>query len=147
MNASGDGRPPGALRRRDRRGRGARGPLAWPAVPVMRTRSDRFDDAVLDAMERIERRLGTQLENIEIAVELVPPSDPNPWEDQRVPLTRLFDAEPRLPGRIVLYRRPIETQIDDPRDLPAVVNDLVVEQVAAALGVAPTTLDPGYRED
>lgn len=113
----------------------------------MRTRSDRFDDAVLDAMERIERRLGTQLENIEIAVELVPPSEPNPWEDQRVPLTRYFEPEPRLPGRIVLYRRPIETQVDDPRDLATVVNDIVVEQVATALGVAPSILDPGYPED
>lgn len=112
----------------------------------MRTRSDRFDDAVLDAMERIERRLGNRLENLEIAVELVPPSDPNPWEDQRVPLCRLFEPEPRLPARIVLYRRPIETRLEDPAELPTVVNDIVVEQVATALGVDPTLLDPGYPQ-
>lgn len=113
----------------------------------MRSRSDAFDDMVLDAIERIERRLPQGLGDLELAVELVPPSDPAPWEPQQVPLSRLFPADRQLPTRVVLYRRPIETRVDDPRDLPAVVNDIVVEQVSAALGVDPTTLDPGYRED
>lgn len=134
-------------RRRERRGRGVRGPLAWPGVPAMRTRSDAFDDHVLDAVERIERRRPRGIGGVEFAVELVPPSDPAPWEHQQVPLSRLFPAEGRLPARIVLYRRPIETRVDDPRDLPAVINDIVVEQLAGALDVEPDELDPGYRRD
>ncbi|MBW3086773.1 hypothetical protein KEM60_03002 [Austwickia sp. TVS 96-490-7B] len=112
----------------------------------MRSRSDAFDDLVLDAVERIERRLPRGLGDIELAVELVPPSDPAPWEPQQVPLSRVFPAEAGLSTRVVLYRRPIETRVEDPRDLAAVVNDLVVEQLAEALGIAPTDLDPGYEE-
>lgn len=111
----------------------------------MRSRSLVFDDLVLDAVERIERRVG--IGDVEFAVELVPPSDPSPWESQQVPLSRLFPAEGRLPPRVVLYRRPIETRVDDPRDLALVVNDIVVEQLAGALGLEPTTLDPDYRSD
>jgi len=113
----------------------------------MRSRSDTFDDLVLDAVERIERRLPQGIGDIEMAVELVPPSDPAPWEPQQVPLARLFPAERGLSTRVVLYRRPIETRVDDARDLAGVVNDVVVEQVATALGVSPSVLDPGYDDD
>lgn len=113
----------------------------------MRTRSERFDDAVLDAMERIERSLGGPVENLLVAVELVPPSDPNPWEEHRVPLTRYFPAEPGLAGKIVLYRRPIETGLEDPADLAYVIHDIVVEQVAVALGMDPREIDPGRPEE
>lgn len=112
----------------------------------MRSRSDAFDDMVLDAVERVERRLPQGLGDIELAVELIPPSDPAPWEPQQVPLSRLFPADRGLPTRVVLYRRPIETRVDDPRELAAVVNDVVVEQLSVALGVDPTELDPGYED-
>lgn len=105
-----------------------------------------FDDLVLDAVERIERRVASGIGDIEFAVELVPPSDPTPFEPEQVPLSRLFPSERGLPARIVLFRRPIETRVDDPCDLAVMVNDIVVEQLAAALGVEPTTLDPGYRD-
>ncbi|WP_312720952.1 metallopeptidase family protein [Mobilicoccus sp.] len=139
-------RPP-ALRRRDRHGRGVRGPLVWPPVPSMTSRSETFDDLVLDAVERVERRVGQGIGDIEFAVELVPPSDPTPFEPERVPLSRLFAAERGIPARIVLFRRPIETRVEDPRDLAVMINDIVVEQIAGALGVEPTTLDPGYQGD
>ncbi len=121
--------------------------MAWPNVPAMRSRSDAFDDHVLDAVERIERRTPAGISDVEFAVELVPPSDPAPWEDRQVPLSRLFPAQAGLPARIVLYRRPVESRVADPRDLPAVVNDIVVEQLASALGVDPVDLDPGYRPE
>lgn len=110
----------------------------------MTSRSETFDDLVLDAVERVERRTAAGFGDIEFAVELVPPSDPTPFEPERVPLSRLFPAERGLPPRIVLFRRPIETRVEDPRDLAVMVNDIVVEQIAAVLGVDPITLDPGY---
>ena len=113
----------------------------------MTSRSETFDDLVLDAVERVERRLAAGIGDIEFAVELVPPTDPSPFEPERVPLSRLFPAERGVPARIVLFRRPIETRVDDPRDLAVMVNDIVVEQLAAALGVEPTTLDPGFKGD
>ena len=119
----------------------------WPPVPSMTSRSETFDDLVLDAVERVERRLAAGIGDIEFAVELVPPTDPSPFEPERVPLSRLFPAERGVPARIVLFRRPIETRVDDPRDLAVMVNDIVVEQLASALGVEPTTLDPGFKCD
>lgn len=100
---------------------------------------------VLDAVERIERRMPGRLGSIELAVEMVPPSDPAAWEPQEVALSRLFPAERSLPTRVVVYRRPVETRAADRADLPAMVNDIVVEQLAGALGVEPTELDPGYE--
>lgn len=140
------GRPGRRARRRDRRGRGLRGPLLPPELPAARTRAERFDDAVLEAVERLERRWHDELTQIEFAVEDVPPTDPSPWEHGEVPLGRFFPADRGLPPRVVVYRRPVETRAED-GDLAALVYDVVVEQVAHALGVEPEQVDPGYHRD
>jgi predicted Zn-dependent protease with MMP-like domain len=130
--------------RRDRRDRGVRGPLLPSGLPGYRTRGEQFDDLVLDAVERLERRWSKALEGVEFAVEDVPPSDPAPWEHGEVPLGRLFPAEAPLPTRIVVYRRPVETRSDDRDDLAHLVHDVVVEQVAHLLGVEPEEVDPRH---
>jgi predicted Zn-dependent protease with MMP-like domain len=121
--------------------------MAWPPVPAMGTRAEQFDELVLDAATRIEQHLGRPLGDAEFAVEDVPPSDPAPWESSDVPLGRLFAAQGRMPARIVVYRRPVETRAADPRELAALINDVVVEQVASMLGVDPRELDAGYDSD
>jgi predicted Zn-dependent protease with MMP-like domain len=118
--------------------------MAWPPVPAMATRAEQFDELVLDAAARIEQRLGRPLGDAEFAVEDVPPSDPAPWESSDVPLGRLFAAQGKMPARIVVYRRPVETRATDSRELAALVNDVVVEQAASLLGVDPRELDAGY---
>ena len=135
----------GAPRRRDRRGRGLRGLLVPPNLPAYRTRAERFDDLVLAAVERLERRWATQLEGTEFAVEEVPPSHPAPWEDGGVPLGRYFPADAGMPARIVVYRRPLETRALDEADLGDLVRDVLVEQVAHLLSRPPEDIDPGYR--
>ncbi|WP_244851190.1 metallopeptidase family protein [Cellulomonas fimi] len=135
------------VRRRDRRGRGPRGPLMPSTMPAYRTRAERFDDLVLDAVERLERRWRRQLDGTEFAVEDVPPSDPAPWESGGVPLGRYFPADAGLPARIVVYRRPVESRAADPGDLADLVRDVVVEQVAHMLDRDPEDVDPGYGED
>lgn len=127
-----------SVRRRDRRGRGVRGPLAWPPVPAMTSRSAQFDDLVLDAVQLIERRLGRQLTELEVAVEDVPPTDPAPWE-AGIALGRLFPAEGALPARVVVYRRPVEARAQGD-DLATLVHELLAEQVAGMLGVDPEDL-------
>ena len=118
--------------------------MAWPPVPAMRSRAERFDDLVLDAASRLEERIGRDFGDVEFAVEDVPPSDPAPWEAADVALGRMFAARGRMPARIVIYRRPVETRAEDPRELALLVNEVVVEQVAAMLGVDPAELDPGW---
>ncbi|MDE9367710.1 metallopeptidase family protein [Luteipulveratus sp. YIM 133132] len=134
------GSRPASARRRDRHGRGPRGPLAWPPVPAMVARSARFDELVLDAADRLEHRLGTSLEHVELAVEDVPPSDPASWEES-VPLGRLFPAENRSPARVVVYRRPVESRAEGARDLAELVDKVVTEQVAGLLGIPPEDLE------
>ena len=85
------------MRRRDRRGRGLRGTVLPMSTPGYRTRAERFDDLVLDAVEDLERRWARQLEGAEFAVEDVPPSNPAPWEHGGVPLGRYFPADAGLP--------------------------------------------------
>ena len=133
-------------RRRDRRGRGPRGPLLPPGLPAARTRADRFDDLVLATVERLEARWGDQLDGTEFAVEDVPPSDPAPWEES-VPLGRCFPAESGQPARVVVYRRPVEARALDEDDLADLVRDVVVEQVAQLLARTPEEIDPRYDGD
>lgn len=134
-------------RRRDRRGRGLRGPLLPAVLPGARSRAERFDDDVLAAVERVERRWGKALDGVEFGVEDVPPSAPAPWESGGVPLGRYFPADPMagLSHRVVVYRRPIETRAEDPKELRELVRDVVVEQVAHLLARNPDEIDPDYR--
>src|SRR5918911_1643793 len=112
-------------RRRDRRGRGVRGLLYPPTLPAARSRSERFDAIVLEALEPIDERWHAELDKLDVAVDEVPEvTDCDPttvtWgsdvvEDGNVPLARLVPAgidRTGLPtrARIVLYRRPLETR-------------------------------------
>ena len=112
----------------------------------MSSRRQQFDDLVLDAAARLEGPLADRRTEVEFAVEDVPATDPAPWESAAVPLGRVFPAQSRMPARIVLYRRPIESRARDSRELTVIVQDVVVEQVAALLGVPPADLDPRYGD-
>ncbi|MFI2490432.1 metallopeptidase family protein [Promicromonospora kroppenstedtii] len=133
-------------RRRDRRGRGLRGPMLPPGAPAHRTRAQRFDDLVLDVVEDLDRTWAAHLRGTEFAVEDVPPSDPAPWEDGGVLLGRFFPAEAGRPGRVVVYRRPVEVRAVDLEDLADLVRDVVVEQVAHLLARTPEEIDPNFGE-
>lgn len=143
--------------RRDRRGRGLRGLLVPVGVPLSRSRSEQFDDMVLDAVEHLEAQWAAKLESVEFAVEDVPAVPDGPpeavvWgtdvvEDGAVPLARLLpagtDAAGRpTPPRIVVYRRPLELRALDRAELADLVHDVVVEQVANLLGLDPDEVDP-----
>lgn len=136
----------GRVRRRDRRGRGLRGPLLPPSAPANRSRAERFDDHVIAVIARIELAWAGQLRGTEFAVEDVPPSDPAPWEDGSVPLGRCFPADSGQPARIVVYRRPVEARAFDEEDLEDMVRDVVVEQVAHLLSRSPEEIDPRYQD-
>jgi hypothetical protein len=135
---------PSWRRHRDRRGRGIRGPLAPRGVPLARTRAERFDDLVLDAVERLERRWSRELDGVEFGVEDVPPAGvPGGPLGEPVPLGRVLRIGAH-PPRIVIYRRPVEARAIDLQELSALVHDVVVEQVADLLGMEPEAVDPRY---
>jgi predicted Zn-dependent protease with MMP-like domain len=155
MTATRSARSP-LRKRRDRRGRGVRGLLFPATLPAARSRSERFDATVLDALEPIDERWHTELERLDIAVDEVPEiTDCDPttvtWgsdvvEEGKVPLARLVSAGVDRAGlptraRIVLYRRPLETRAQDSGDLSELVHEVLVEQVASYLGVDPDIID------
>ncbi len=170
--------PQGAarIRRRDRHGRGLRGALAPPGVPLYRTRTERFDDLVLQAVARLEPQWEAHLSGVEFAVEEIPPLDEaSGGAHGAVPLSRLEPGSPRPrgpepdddwpdgpgkpgadrpetatgqdPPRIVVYRRPLMARADDEDELGELVFDVVVEEFARMLGLDPGDVDPGYGGD
>ncbi|WP_018155341.1 metallopeptidase family protein [Demetria terragena] len=108
----------------------------------MRTRRDGFDELVLDALERVEHRVGQSLQQLEVAVEDIPPSDPAAWESA-IPLGRLFPAEGRTAPRLVVYRRPVASRAAGEDELRMLVQAVVAEQVATLLGINPDDLEDG----
>lgn len=77
------------VRRRDRHGRGLRGSLVPPDVPLHRTRSERFDDLVLLAVSQLEPRWEAELSGVEFGVEEIPPVIPDGDDPEPIPLARL----------------------------------------------------------
>ena len=143
------GRP--TARRRDRRGRGLRGELAPRGVPLARTRSESFDDLILDAVEDLERSWAAELAEVEFAVEDVPtvPAgeiefDPEVIADRGIPLGRLVRAGSPASTHsvIVIYRRPLESRAVDREDRADLVFSVVAELVAEALGKDVDEIDP-----
>jgi predicted Zn-dependent protease with MMP-like domain len=176
QNAEGDSPQRAArIRRRDRHGRGLRGALAPPDVPLYRTRTERFDDLVLQAVARLEPQWEAHLSGVEFAVEEIPPLDEAATGVRGpVPLSRLEPGSPRSgapepgggpdgpallgadrpdggagqdPPRIVVYRRPLMARADDEDELGELVFDVVVEEFARMLGLDPGDVDPGYGGD
>ena len=139
-------------RRRDRRGRGLRAELAPASVPLSRTRSEAFDDLILDAIEELERHWATELSGIQFAVQDVPtvPAndaadfDPAVIVDRGVPLGRLHPGgvDGITSPVIVIYRRPLEARATDRDDRADLVFSVVAELVAEALGKDVDEIDP-----
>ncbi|WP_053615588.1 MULTISPECIES: metallopeptidase family protein [unclassified Nocardiopsis] len=129
------------MRRRDRRGRGIRGPLVPSDLPVFRSRAQAFDDLVLDAVERLERLWARELANVDFLVEDVPPIPLGDRPPEAIPFSRL-DTDPAGRARIVVYRRPVEIRTKDPEEMALLVHETVVEEVANLLGVEPESVDP-----
>ncbi|MGV9183467.1 metallopeptidase family protein [Arcanobacterium canis] len=127
---------------RDRHGRGIRGFLLDPALPAWRTRADKFDDLIAAEFAALNEHLGGRLSDLDVAVLDVPESDPAPWEDG-VPLARFlpFDRAMGKRGRLIFYRRPIETAAQRSPQPRLIVHDVVVDQVAAVLGERGEDID------
>jgi hypothetical protein len=133
--------------RRDRHGRGLRGPLAPPSVPLRTSRSERFDALVVAAVQRVGRRwapgLGA-LGDLQVVVTELPAADAPEAADGPVPLGSARPATPGRPARLVVHRRPVEARALGAGELERLVRDVVTEQLALLLGVPPEDLDPGW---
>lgn len=158
--SSGRGRSAGGSS--SRRGREMRGPLLPPTVPGWRSRAERFDMAVLEAYEPVERRWQERLTGLDVAVDEIPriaPRDPGTvqWPpeviaDGPIALARLIPAGVDIRGkstraRIVLFRKPIERRAKDTLELTELLHEILVAQVATYLGVEPSVIDPMFDDE
>jgi hypothetical protein len=131
-------------------------------VPAWRSRAERFDMAVLEAYEPIERRWQDRVSGLDVAVDEIPrmsPKDPDSvqWPpeviaDGPIALARLIPAGIDVRGdatraRIVLFRKPIERRAKDTLELTDLLHDILVAQVATFLGVEPSVIDPTIEDE
>lgn len=137
-------------RRRDRRGRGLRGPLAPSGVPVARSRAEQFDELVLASLGRLERRWSAELDAVEIVVADVP-DVPDAGQATgpggAVPLGHAEPPSGGQPARIVVHRRAVEARASGQRAREALVHEVVVEALADLLGLSPQAVDPEAGAD
>jgi predicted Zn-dependent protease with MMP-like domain len=133
-------------RRRNRHGRGLRGEIMLPNVPGYRTRSERFDDLVLDSAERLHDMWGKQLDGVLFAVDEIPPNlEQLAANGMATPMGSATPAGKGQSAVVTVFRRVVEQACTSREELPDVVHDVVVEYTAEMLGVPPETLDPVYR--
>ncbi|MET4136544.1 metallopeptidase family protein [Pseudarthrobacter sp. PvP090] len=133
-------------RRRNRHGRGLRGELMLPTLPGYRTRSDRFDDFVLDSAERLHDIWGKPLDGVRFAVDEIPPGLEQLVADRtQAPMGSYSPATAEEGPVITLYRRVVEQACGSREELQDLVHDVVVEYTAEMLDVPPESLDPVYR--
>jgi hypothetical protein len=132
-------------RRRNRRGRGLRGELLPQHLPGSRSRSEKFDDWVMESAQRLERLWGERIQDLQIVVQEIPDG----LEDMTGETLRglLGSARPAAPGRaavITVYRHPVLMAARAFMPVNELIHDVVVEQTAELMGLAPEAVDPAY---
>ncbi|KXO88882.1 metallopeptidase family protein [Tsukamurella pseudospumae] len=143
---------------RDRRGHGLRGPLVPRGLPAHRSRSQGFDEVVLDAFAEIDGLWHDRLADLDIAVDDVPgilPHDPDSvsWPEEveadgPIPLARMVPAGidrrgSRTRARLIVFRRPLQRRAKSEADLLEEILAILVHQISGYLGVTEETLLAG----
>lgn len=136
-------------RRRNRHDRGLRGPVLHSGLRGFRTRSEKFEDLVVDSAARLRDLLGAPLEHVEYLVEEVPdnleqliasktPAPLGKW----FPAKSLHGSQSSNHATIVIYRHPVEALCDAPWQVRELVHEVLIEQVANLLNMDPDSVDP-----
>jgi hypothetical protein len=89
---------------------------------------------------------GKPLDAVQFAVDEIPPQlEELVAAGQRAPFGAHRAAAPGEAATVTVFRRTVEQAAESEGELPELVHDVVVEQTADLLGMAPEVLDPIYR--
>jgi zinicin-like metallopeptidase len=140
------------MRRRDRHGRGVRGPIAAPnpftgaPVPVRgRVRGiDFFAESLRSSVARTVTACPQAMIGVDVGFEEVP-SNLNGWHAERVPLAAAIPARAGNNAQVVLFRRPLEHRATTRAELRTLIHRALVEQLSALTGISLDDLDPSGR--
>ena len=113
--------------------------------PVSDLRRARFARLVRRALDDLPAEFRERIRNVEIVIEDEPEERESEGREllglyEGVPLTERSVAEPYLPDRISIYRRPIERMSSSPRAQAAIVRDTVVHEIAHHFGISDDRL-------
>lgn len=143
---------PFTQRRRNRHGRGLRGPVLPENLPGSRTRGEKFEDLVVGSAERLRELWPAALADVSYLVEEVPQQlEALVASGDPAPLGKFAPAAPEGPGQpgspavIAIYRHPVEALCDTPGQVRELVHQVMIEQVAGLLNIDPDTVDPLFR--
>ena len=137
-------------KRRNRHGRGQRGPVVLPRVYGGRidridpTDAEFFTACLAEAVRQVQRSCPGILDNVIVGAEDVP-AMPG-WTEERVPLSSAVDGSDDSPARVVIYRRPLELRTASRRGLAILVHRTLVEQLSALTGLPVEKSDPDIDE-
>ncbi len=101
-----------------------------------------FDDHVRAALDSLPPELAHALRNVAVVVEDENPEDPDLFGlYEGVPLPERGDEAGSLPDRIAIYRRPLEDEFPDPRDLEREIRVTVLHELGHYFGLDEDRLE------
>ncbi len=131
-------------RMRDRRGRGARGPLALPgplspqSVPAHVDPREDFDGLVASILNAMAKHFDAEPDRVDVVTEEAPLL-PDGWTDP-VPTSALIRGADA--ARIVLYRLPLTKRCSTRREVEDSTWQVILDRLAEVWELSPDDIDP-----
>jgi hypothetical protein len=133
-------------RMRDRRGRGARGPLALPgplspqSVPAHVNPREDFDGLVAAILTALAKHFEAEPDRVDVVTEEAPLL-PDGWADA-VPTSALIRPSDSTAARIVLYRLPLTKRCSSRLEVEDSTWDVLLKRLAEVWEMSPDDIDP-----
>ena len=106
-----------------------------------------FDDHVRAALDSLPPGIAAALDNVAVVVADEHPDDPDLYGlYEGVPLPERGDMAGALPDTITIFRRPLQEDFDDPRELEAEIRITVLHELGHYFGLDEDRLgELGYE--
>jgi predicted Zn-dependent protease with MMP-like domain len=106
-----------------------------------------FDDHVRAALDALPPEIAAALRNVAVVVEEEHPEDPDLFGlYEGVPLPERGDDAGALPDKITIFRRPLQEEFPDPRELEREIRITVLHELGHYFGLDEDRLaELGYE--